>query len=300
MLGYLLAPLRDTLRPHFNLSKTRLATMAIILFGLTNGRTVNLSHLASQFPGKALHASNYRRLQHFFKQVQFDEVVVARFIVSLLNIKGPMILAVDRTNWKLGKVDINILVLAIVTRRFKVPLICSFFDHRGNSSTAQRIDLIERYLRIFEVSSIKALLADREFVGNEWINYLVEKTVPFVIRLREDMYIETDDEQRFQFREFFQGKHRRRGKWKGWISGMAHTSGSPLRFEGQKIKGDELVLVVTNIPAPVNALRLYRKRWGIECLFADAKTRGLNIEDTHMTDHSKLRTLLVLVAIAMT
>ena len=220
MLGYLLAPLRDTLRPHFNLSKTRLATMAIILFGPANGRTVNLSHLASQFPGKALHASNYRRLQHFFKQVQFDEAVVARFIVSLLNIKGPVILAVDRTNWKLGKVDINILVLAIVTRRFKVPLICSFFDHRGNSSTAQRIDLIERYLRIFEVSSIKALLGDREFVGNEWINYLVEKTVSFVIRLREDMY-------------------------------MAHTSGSPLRFEGQKIKGDELVLVVTNIPAPV-------------------------------------------------
>ena len=114
MLGYLLAPLRDTLRPHFNLSKTRLATMAIILFGLANGRTVSLSHLASQFPGKALHASNYRRLQHFFKQVQFDEAVVARFIVSLLNIKGPVILAVDRTNWKLGKVDINILVLAIV------------------------------------------------------------------------------------------------------------------------------------------------------------------------------------------
>ena len=211
-----------------------------------------------------------------------------------------MILAVDRTNWKLGKADINILVLAIVTRRFKVPLICSFFDHRGNSSTAQRIDLIERYLRIFEVSSVKPLLGDREFVGNEWINYLVEKTVPFVIRLREDMYIETDDEQRFQFREFFQGKHRRRGKWKGWLSGMAHTSGSPLRFEGQKIKGDELVLLVTNIPAPVNALHLYRKRWGIECLFADAKTRGLNIEDTHMTDHSKLRTLLVLVTIAMT
>ena len=123
-----------------------------------------------------------------------------------------MIHAVDRTNWKLGKVDFNILVLAIVTRRFKVPLICSFFDHRGNSSTAQRIDLIERYLRIFEVSSIKPLLGDREFVGNEWINYLVEKTVPFVICLREDMYIETDDEQRFQFREFFQGKHRRRGK----------------------------------------------------------------------------------------
>lgn len=28
------------------------------------------------------------------------------------------------------------------------------------------------------------------------------------------------------------------------------------------------------------ALNDYRKRWAIECLFGDAKTRGLNLEDT--------------------
>jgi len=38
------------LRPHFDLSKTRLETLAVLLFGLANCRTVNLSHLASQFP----------------------------------------------------------------------------------------------------------------------------------------------------------------------------------------------------------------------------------------------------------
>ena len=82
MLGYLLAPLRDTIRPHFNLSKTRLATMAIILFGLANGRIVSLSHLASQFPGKALHASNYRRLQHFFKQGDYSDTLLVDSIFS--------------------------------------------------------------------------------------------------------------------------------------------------------------------------------------------------------------------------
>ena len=44
MLGYLLATLRNTLSPRFDLSKTRLETMAIFLFGLTNGRTVNLNY----------------------------------------------------------------------------------------------------------------------------------------------------------------------------------------------------------------------------------------------------------------
>lgn len=50
MLDRLLAPLLETLRPHFDLSKTRLETLAVLLVGLANCRTVNLSHLASQFP----------------------------------------------------------------------------------------------------------------------------------------------------------------------------------------------------------------------------------------------------------
>ena len=211
MLVFLLAPLMTTLSPHFDLSKTRLETLTIMLAGLANGRTVNLSHLASQFPGMALHASSYRRLQRFFQHVRLDGDVVAQLIFRLLDLRGAQLLALDRTNWKLGKTDINILVLAIVTRRFKVPLMWSFLSHRGNSSTRQRIDLIERYLRVFGASSIEALLADREFVGDEWMTYLIEKNVPFVIRLREDMYIETEDRRPFQFRALL--RKRRKGKW---------------------------------------------------------------------------------------
>ncbi len=67
MRSFLLAPLMTTLRPHFDLNKTRLETFAIMLVGLANGRTVNLGHLASQFFGQTLHASSYRRLQRFFQ-----------------------------------------------------------------------------------------------------------------------------------------------------------------------------------------------------------------------------------------
>ena len=78
--------------------------------------------------------------------------------MRILGLAGPKVLALDRTNWKLGSRDVNILVLAIVTQRFRVPLMWSLLDHGGNSSTAQRIELMRRYLRLFEVSSIGALL----------------------------------------------------------------------------------------------------------------------------------------------
>ena len=297
MFDHLLAPLRDTFSPHFTLRKTRLEAMAAIMLGLVNCRTVNLTHLAAHLPGKALYKSKYRRLQHFSKKVHFDQPAVAGFIMRLLNQKGAKHLALDRTNWKLGKAHINILVLALVTRKFRIPIMWSHMGHGGNSSTEQRIELMRRYIDEFGVESIQSLLADREFVGDDWFTYLVENKLPFVIRLRKDMHIETEDGKHFQF--FSLLRKRCKGQWKGWLCGMARTPENLLRFEGKKIK-NELVIEATNIPAPKSALRLYRKRWGIECLFADAKTKGFNIEDTHMIDPSKLTTLFIMVTLSMT
>ena len=264
--------------------------------GMANSRTVNLSHLAIQFPGQAFWKSNYRRLQRFFQDIRFDESVVAGLTTSLIGFDGPKHLAIDRTNWKLGKTDINILVLAIITPKFKIPIMWTCLNHRGNSSTKQRIDLMERYIAVFGVSSIQSLLGDREFVGDKWFAYLIENKLPFCIRLRKDMHIEIEDGKKFQFSSLL--RKYRKGRWKGWLCSMARTPENLLGFEGKKIEGD-LVVVVTNVPAPTNALTLYRKRWGIECLFADIKTQGFNIEDTHMTNHAKLSTLLTMVILSI-
>lgn len=298
MFDRLLAPLLETLRPHFGLSKTRLETLAVLLVGLANGRTVNLSHLASQFPGDAQHGSNYRRLQRFFQFVRLDGDTAARLIVGMLNCGRPKLLALDRTNWKLGSRDVNVLVLAIVTRRFRVPLMWTLLPHAGNSDTAQRIALLERYLSLFGASSIRALLADREFIGAGWLKFLCENNVPFAIRLREDMQIRLADGRLRQFRSLL--RKPRRGTWQGWLNGMDAVPANQLRVAAKRIKGSELLIVATNLGEGVSSLNLYRKRWGIECLFADAKTRGLNIEDTHITDPDKLATLLVVVALAVT
>jgi hypothetical protein len=45
-------------------------------------------------------------------------------------------------------------------------------DKRGNSNTAERIDLIQKFIYWFGKDCIDCLLADREFVGEDWLNYL--------------------------------------------------------------------------------------------------------------------------------
>ena len=73
----------------------------------------------------------------------------------------------------MGSRDINTLVLALFTRRFRVPLMWTLWIMEGgNSGTPERIALMDRYLRLFGASSIRTLLADREFVGTEWMQFL--------------------------------------------------------------------------------------------------------------------------------
>lgn len=125
----------ETLGLHFGLGKSRLVTLAVLIAGLVQSRTVNLSHLAVHLCGSARPASKYRRLQRFFQFVRLDQAVAARLVVHMLNLERPKYLALDRTNWKLGSRDVNILMLAILTRRFRVPLLFTLLPHQGNSDT---------------------------------------------------------------------------------------------------------------------------------------------------------------------
>ena len=111
------------------------------------------------------------------------------------------------------------------------------------------------------------------------------------------MVIHLADGTRRQFRTLL--RKPKRGNWEGWLNGMEARPEDRLRVAGKRIDG-ELLIVATNMEKAEKGLDLYRKRWGIECMFGDAKTRGFNIEDTHITDPKKLASLLVIVALAVT
>jgi hypothetical protein len=155
------AALEATLSGTFLLSKSRIETLACLLIAMVSGRTVNLTHAACHLPGEALHASRYRRLQRFFQHVRLDQDALVRLVIGMLNLHRPIPLALDRTNWRIGSKDINILVLAVVTRRFRVPLMWTLLTHQGNSDTEQRIALMERYLALFGAGSIQKVSACR-------------------------------------------------------------------------------------------------------------------------------------------
>ena len=60
-------------------------------------------------------------------------------------------------------------------------------DKFGTCNTQERIALMERYDRLFGMDSIDFLVADREFIGHEWLSYLNRNRIVYHIRIRENV-----------------------------------------------------------------------------------------------------------------
>lgn len=298
MFSKALSILKQRLSPHLNLSHSRLETLCLLVVGMVNARSVNLSHLACELPSAAKVESTYRRLQRFFQHVDLGLDWAAPLVIKMSGVCAPWHLCLDRTNWKIGQRHVNILMLAVVTKRHRIPLMWSVLGRAGNSHTAQRIELIQRYLSLFGASTIKLLLADREFIGREWLVFLNENKVSFIIRVKENQIVTTEDGQTQNLKSLL-SKCRGPRQFTACF-GKEKLEGTILfNFAAKRIKGRDLLIVVSNIPAH-HALTAYKKRWAIESLFGDTKTRGFNLEDTRLTISKKLDLLLSLVALAIT
>src|SRR5262249_23011238 len=158
-------PLEQTLLENLPWNKARIKFVIRFLLALYAMRTVNLSILATALSGTAKEDSNYKRLQRFLRNFEVPYAQVAQFVVKVLAVPGLYTLALDRTNWKVGVLDLNILMLSIVYRGIGFPVVWIVLPKAGNSDTNERQTVMEIFIDLFGVPNIACLLGDREFVG---------------------------------------------------------------------------------------------------------------------------------------
>ena len=286
----------SVLRPHLNWHGARLNFLALFLVALFRVETVNLDKMASVFANRAQSASNYKRLQRFFRHFAIDSDEIARLVVNWSQIPQPWTLSVDRTNWSLGKTNYNILFLGIVYEGVAFPVVWTLLDKQGNSNRDERMDLLERFERLFPKAQIHCLTGDREFIGKVWFSFLLlPRKMPFRLRLRHSDRISSHSGKSQQRGErVFESLQV--GEQRG-LAGKRWVWGCRVYVVATRLDDGELLIVATD-RQPKTALADYRLRWGIETLFAALKTRGFNLESNHFLNAERLNKLVALLALA--
>ena len=291
-----ISKLKEILAVNLTWDKRRIDCFAKMLLALLVVQTVNLTRIANNFNDKARKiSSRYRKLQRFFSYCIIDYDMIAALIVKLFGFdQKQFYLTMDRTNWKWGKKDINVLFLGIVYKGTAIPIYWLVLNHRGNSNTKQRIALIKRFISKFGAANILGLLGDREFVGQHWFEWLASEKIPFFMRIKQDAISTNARGLEVDIAGLFYGL--KPGE-KLALEGKRKIYKNQLYLSGTLGNKGDLVIIVSNIKTD-GAVENYYKRWEIEVLFQCLKNRGFRFEDTHITNRIKIKKMIVLLAIA--
>ena len=287
--------LHNYISKQFTMHKFRANFLTSMILAIIKVRNIQQPKIAQAISSEAKTSSVIRCIQRFFEKEFLCPRAASRLIFSMFDWEEKITLTMDRTNWKFGKNDVNYLMICAVYKGISIPLCWILLPHQGSSNTANRIDLIEMLLGIIPVNRIKFLLADREFIGAEWFQYLKKTGIPFCIRLKESMLVIDT----------------RRGgliKLKKLLYNVAATthrefhqklSGVFLRvFATRTDAGELLILAISGDDNELDAFLVYRTRWSIETMFKAFKTSGFNLEDTHQVYLDRLCKIMILLSIA--
>jgi hypothetical protein len=290
-----ISELQKTLSDFFDWHKARISCLTQILRALFCVKTVNLAQIATAFQTNSQEESAYRRICRFFTGFSFDLSTIVPLVLRVFSLQGKHLLIIDRTNWKWGKSPINILMLSVAYLGISIPLFWAVLDLDGTSCLEDRSSLLEQVLEKFGLEKIEAVVADREFVGKEWFNFLIEKKIPFVIRVKGKFMAEGI---RHNYPVPLQTLCKQLGRRKNILNYPVILWGYKLYISLQwKKNAEEPMIVASNLKFE-DALEIYRRRWEIETLFGCLKTRGFRMEDTHITDADKIEKLIFVLAIA--
>jgi len=282
------------LRQVLYFNKQRINFIAEFILALIKVRTVNWVEISQAFSGKSKIDSKYRRIQRFFEKCNLCKSMTAYIIAAFYPCpQGGWLLSLDRTNWNFGIFKINIMMISITMNNIAIPLIWIMLPKQGSSNTAERIRLIKLFLSIFSKKHISSLLCDREFVGDKWINWLHKNKINFTVRVRNNFKIMNKKNKLVKCKKLF---------YKSSTNGRAIKDPiiigkTKVFIAGARLDSGEWLIVITN-HTPDTALPRYKLRWGIETLFAALKSRGFNLESTHVACMEKIDTLVALLAIA--
>lgn len=79
--------------------------------------------------------------------------------------------------------------MSIGCKGIGIPIFWVNLKRAGNSKTPERIQALNKAINLIGKKRIKYFLADREFVGSEWFNWLLESSIPFLIRIKKNTMI---------------------------------------------------------------------------------------------------------------
>ncbi len=141
--------------------------------------------------------------------------------------------------------------------------------------------MLKRFVSQFSSGSIKGILGDREFIGEQRWGWLNRQQILFVIRMKANLLYRDQQDRECCVGPLF--KPLAPGE-SSVLRKVRHVSGLPVWLSAMRLKRGELLILASDREQP-KPFEVYSLRWKIEHWFQCLKGWGLNMEDTRSTHY---------------
>lgn len=257
-------------------------------------RTGQLSRLSQGLNDAVAPSSNFRRLRRYLDRNPIDAAVYIDWVISTFTHSSErLILSLDRTEWRIGSQNVNLLCISLCHEQGALPLVWIDLGQRGGSKVATRITLLDQLLgRLSEQhrKRIWYLCGDREFMGIDWFKGLKSRGISYIMAVRKDIGLLYEG-RKARIETFFQNKKYKALPKTGIIFKQPHYVAGYRRKDGTSF------LLLSDQPLKHGQTK-YRQRWSIEVMFSRFKSRGLNIMHSQIRNHVCLQRLFQVLSLA--
>jgi len=270
--------------------------LAMMVTGILMGKKAQLSEMSLHVPTKAKPASTAKRFQRFVKNDLFEVescyFLFAKAILDRLS-HDTMYFALDASQVGRGCM---VLMVAVIYKKRAIPLAWLVYPGKKGHTTAERhIEALKLVQPLVSDEMSIVLLGDAEYDTVEMLSWVKQNTNwDWAIRTDPRTQL-TKNGKQFPARHILFGQNHR-----AMATGVLFTAKKfgPVQVVAWWEKPHKKpIYLVSTLPCMNEICRAYGKRFKLETLFSDQKSRGFHIEKSHLSDPKRLARLLCAVAI---
>lgn len=278
-------------------------TLAMMITGMLLAPHVQLFAIAMCVPLLVKLSSIVRRLERFVDNEQVKpERFFAPFVAAMIAALGneTAYLIIDCT--KVGP-KCRTLFIGLAYHNTVLPLVWKTYKgKKGHLKGEHHQQLLQQVQRYVQHCRHVVILGDAEFSNAPVINQCRSRRWNFVLRFQSNYRVQLEAGGEWQSaQEIYEAVGLRPGQVRQWHIAaftQAHQHSNLIMIiqwdEGQ----DEPLCLISNPDSSEPAHWLYDKRFWVETLFGNCKSRGFQLDRVLMTDPAHIDRLMLAIAIA--
>ena len=274
-----------------------LNTLTAMICGIVGSQRTNLPQVASQALAQGILQEIL--IKRFSRWVNNDQITQELYFLpyteALLACFShlPVTLVIDGS--AVGRRCVALVISVVYKKRALPVAVLVRQGNKGHFAEEDHLELTEQVQTLIPTHQDVTFLGDGEFDGTALLKRIVLWDWHYVCRTAKNSLI-TKHGHTFQL----QTRTVSQGQWQHFENvDFTQDAYGPVQAIIWWEKGyDEPLYLISNISKPIQAVRLYKRRFSIETLFSDQKSRGFHLHKSHLCDPARIQRLMIPTCLA--